>query len=194
MYLVKKLPLFGISTNIYEPFKSEGRWLALSSSPQADFHAVECLSTPCYLCARLCTSDCSKYGFSWWTRLHNLCPQFPCYKNKQYQLEERKRTKEHLPSLCYLFNLEPSKLKGCWSAHPRCARAVSQLVVERQYSRSVSCNVIARADCLVTGGVSGHCRVTFSSLVLFLSYIFYPWLSIRVSILPITVGCIYWIF
>ena len=32
---------------------------------------------------------------------------------------------------------------SCWSAHPRYARAVSQLVVERQYRRSVSCNVIA---------------------------------------------------
>ena len=44
-------------------------------------------------------------------------------------------------------------MQGCWSAHPRWARAVSQLVVERQYRRSVSCNVIAWADCLVTGGV-----------------------------------------
>ena len=34
----------------------------LSSSAQADFHAVECLSTPCQFCARLCTSDCSKSG------------------------------------------------------------------------------------------------------------------------------------
>ena len=31
------------------------------------------------------------------------------------------------------YNLEPSKLEGCWSAHPRCVRADSQLVVERQY-------------------------------------------------------------
>ena len=68
-----------------------------------------------------------------------------------------------LLSLCYFYNLEPSKLEGCWSAHPRCAWAVSQLVVERQYRRSVSCNVIARADCLVTGGVSGHYGVTCSS-------------------------------
>ena len=56
------LPLFGISTNIHEPSKLEGRWLALSSSAQADFHAVECTSTPCQFCARLCTSDCSKSG------------------------------------------------------------------------------------------------------------------------------------
>ena len=46
------------------------------------------------------------------------------------------------PSSCYFFNLEPSKLEGRWNAHPRCTKAVSQLVVERQYSRSVSCNVI----------------------------------------------------
>ena len=72
----------------------------------------------------------------------------------------------HLP----LLNLEPSKLEGCWSAHPRCARAVSQLVVERQYRRSVTCNVIAGADCLVTGGVSGHYSVTCSFLLLFLYY------------------------
>ena len=64
----------------------------------------------------------------------------------------------HLPLLFY--NLEPSKLEGCWSAHPRRAGADSQLVVERQYRRSVSCNVIALADCLVTGGVSGHFTVT----------------------------------
>ena len=70
------------------------------------------------------------------------------------------------PSLCYFYNLEPSKLEGCWSARPRCATAVSQLVVERQYCRSVSCNVIARVYCLVTGGVSGHYSVTCSSLVL----------------------------
>ena len=44
-------------------------------------------------------------------------------------------------------------MQGCWSAHPTWARAVSQLVVERQYRRSVSCNVIASADYLVTGGV-----------------------------------------
>ena len=54
--------LFGISTNIQEPSKLEGRWLALSSSAQADCHAVKCLSTPCQFCARLCTSDCSKSG------------------------------------------------------------------------------------------------------------------------------------
>ena len=47
-----------------------------------------------------------------------------------------------------------TKLEGCCSAHPRCARAVSQVVVERQYRRSVSCNVIARA--LAIGGVGGH--------------------------------------
>ena len=35
------------------------------------------------------------------------------------------------------------KDQGTWSAHPRCARAVSQLIVERQYRWSVSCNVIA---------------------------------------------------
>ena len=44
-------------------------------------------------------------------------------------------------------------MQGCWSAHSRWATAVSQLVVERQYRRSVSCNVIAWADCFVTGGV-----------------------------------------
>ena len=54
--------------------------------------------------------------------------------------------------------------------HPRCARAVSQLVVERQYRQSVSCNVIALADCRVTGGVSGHYSITCSSLVLSLFY------------------------
>ena len=54
--------LFGFSTNINEPPKLEGRWLALSSSAQADIHAVECLSTPCRFCPRLRTSDCSKYG------------------------------------------------------------------------------------------------------------------------------------
>ena len=48
-----------------------------------------------------------------------------------------------------------------------CARAVSQLVVERQYRRSVSCNVITGADCLVTGGVSRHYSETCSSLVHF---------------------------
>ena len=68
------------------------------------------------------------------------------------------------------YYLEPSKLEGCWSAHPRCARVVSQLVVERQHRRSVSCIVIALADCLVTGGVSGHYNVTCSSLILFLFY------------------------
>ena len=56
------LPLFGIGTNIHQPSKLEGRWLALSSSAQADFRAVECLSTPCQLCATLCTFDCSKSG------------------------------------------------------------------------------------------------------------------------------------
>ena len=38
---------------------------------------------------------------------------------------------------------QPSKLEGCWSAHPRCPIAVGQLVVEVQNPRSVSCNVIA---------------------------------------------------
>ena len=61
--------------------------------------------------------------------------------------------------------LTPNTLEGCWSAHPRCARAVSQLVVERQYRRTVSCSVIAWADCLVTGGVSGQYSVPCSSLV-----------------------------
>ena len=46
------------------------------------------------------------------------------------------------------------------------------LVVERQYCQSVSCNVIAFADCSLTGGVSGHYSITCSSLVLFLR--FYP--------------------
>ena len=32
------------------------------SSAQADFHAVDYLSTPCQFCARFCTSDCSKSG------------------------------------------------------------------------------------------------------------------------------------
>ena len=54
------LPRFGISTIIHEPSTLERRWLAQSSSAQADVHAVECLSTPCQFCARLCTSDCSK--------------------------------------------------------------------------------------------------------------------------------------
>ena len=39
------------------------------------------------------------------------------------------------------YNLELSKLEGCCSAHPRRARANRQLGVERQYRRSVSCNV-----------------------------------------------------
>ena len=56
---------------------------------------------------------------------------------------------------------------SCWIVHPRCTRAVSQLVVKRQYCRSVSCNVIAWADCLVTGGNSGHYSVTCSSLLHF---------------------------
>ena len=56
------LTLFETTTNIHEPSKLEGRLLALSSSVQADFHAVECLSTPCQCCARLCTSDGSKSG------------------------------------------------------------------------------------------------------------------------------------
>ena len=47
------------------------------------------------------------------------------------------------------------------------ARAVSQLVVEHQYRRSMWWNVIAWADCLLTCGISGHYSVTCSSLVLF---------------------------
>ena len=68
------------------------------------------------------------------------------------------------PSVCYFYNSEPSKLEGCWSAHPICARAVSQLVVERQSRRSVSCNVIAWADCFQ--GLAKHCvrwAIKFSS-------------------------------
>ena len=57
-------------------------------------------------------------------------------------------------ALQQLSNLEACKLCA------RCARAVSQIVVERQYRRSVSCIVIAWAGCLVTCGVSGHCLVT----------------------------------
>ena len=77
-------------------------------------------------------------------------------------------------TLMLSYRLEPSKLESCWSAHPRCAGAVSQLVVERQYRQSVSCNVIAWADCLVTGGVSGHYNIsiTCSSLVFFTFYKF----------------------
>ena len=42
------------------------------------------------------------------------------------------------------------------------------LVVQRQCCRSVSCNIIAWADCLVTGRVySGHYSVACSSLLLF---------------------------
>ena len=90
-------------------------------------------------------------------------------------------------SLCYFHTLEPSKLEGCWSAHLRCARAVSQLVVERQYRRSVSCNVIAWVDCLVTGGVSGQCSVTCSSMV------FLFCISLTCStILPAFVCCSSW--
>ena len=54
--------LFGFSTNINEPSKLEGHWLALSSSAQAYFNAVECLSTPCRFCPRLRTSEYSKSG------------------------------------------------------------------------------------------------------------------------------------
>ena len=41
---------------------------------------MECLSTPCQLCTRLCTSDCSKSGL---VGAHDriTCPQFPCYKS-----------------------------------------------------------------------------------------------------------------
>ena len=67
-------------------------------------------------------------------------------------------------------NLEPSMLEGWWSALPRRARGGSQLVVELQCCRLVLCNCIAWADCLVTGGDSGHYSVTCSSLVLFFYY------------------------
>ena len=46
-----------------------------------------------------------------------------------------------------------------------------QLGVENQYRRSVSCNVISCAGCLVAGNVSGHYSVT-CSWVLFLFYKF----------------------
>ena len=65
-----------------------------------------------------------------------------------------------LPHPMLSFNLEPSNLEGSWCAHPRRARADSQLVVERQYHRSLSCKGIAEAPCLVTGGVSGQYSVT----------------------------------
>ena len=60
-------------------------------------------------------------------------------------------------------NLEPSKLEGCWSAHPRCARADSQLGVEVRTSvplvSVVQCYrmiiILLSSDCKVTGGISG---------------------------------------
>ena len=59
---LRTFALQNLSTTVHEPSKLEGRWLALSSSAQADFLAVECLSTPCQSGATLCTSDCSKSG------------------------------------------------------------------------------------------------------------------------------------
>ena len=72
------LLLFGISTNIHEPSRLEGRWFALSSSAQADFLAVECLSTPCKFCARLRMSDCSKSGLVGGLDRITCAHNFPC--------------------------------------------------------------------------------------------------------------------
>ena len=47
------------------------------------------------------------------------------------------------PPYVIFYSLEPSKLEGCWSEHPRRAKADWKLVVERQYRWSVSRNVIA---------------------------------------------------
>ena len=53
--------------------------------------------------------------------------------------------------------------QNCKNATKSCL--TEEVVVERQYRRSVSCNAIAWADCLVTGGVSGQYSRTCSSLV-----------------------------
>ena len=53
----------------------------LSSSAQADFHAVEYLSTPCQFCARLCTSDCSKSSLVGGLDRITCAHIFPCYNS-----------------------------------------------------------------------------------------------------------------